>query len=266
MTNVIHISDTHIVPDGYLVADRLNTVQQLHKLVKYLTEHAPEYGPIDAIILSGDVSDDGSLESYSCFKEIMQSLKVPVYVVPGNHDLRENMRKSFLDEGYIPKEGRLNWHRNIGDIQLIGLDSLKEGFGEGELDSDTLFFLRTTLDRVDNAPVILMLHHPPFKSGIKFMDKIGLKTGLDEFKNIVKTYPGSMRIVCGHIHSIMVSTVENKTVISAPSPASSLLFNVQDDAPAGFMDIGEGCFIHRWEEGFQSIKLSNSLSNGPFPF
>ena len=28
MTNVIHISDTHIVPDGYLVADRLNTVQQ----------------------------------------------------------------------------------------------------------------------------------------------------------------------------------------------------------------------------------------------
>ena len=62
MTNVIHISDTHIVPDGYLVADRLNTVQQLHKLVKYLIEHAPEYGPIDALILSGDVSDDGSLE------------------------------------------------------------------------------------------------------------------------------------------------------------------------------------------------------------
>ena len=94
------------------------------------------------------------------------------------------------------------------------------------------------------------------------MDKIGLKTGLDEFKNIVKTYPGSMRIVCGHIHSIMVSTFENKTVISAPSPASSFLFNVQYDAPAGFMDIGEGCFIHRWEEGFQSIKLSNSLSTG----
>ena len=64
----------------------------------------------------------------------------------------------------------------------------------------------------------------------------------------------------------MVSTVEQKTVISAPSPASSFLFNVHDDAPVGFTDIGEGCFIHRWKEGFQSIKLSNSLSNGPFPF
>ncbi len=266
MTTVLHISDTHILPDGCLVADRLNTVQQLHTLVKYLIEHAPEYGPIDAIILSGDVSDDGSLESYACFKEIMHGFNLPVYVVPGNHDLRENMRKSFIDEGYIPKEGRLNWCRNIGDIHLIGLDSLKEGFGEGELDSETLFFLRNTLNRIGNSPVILMLHHPPFNSGIKFMDKIGLKTGLDEFKNIVKAYPGSMRIVCGHIHSIMISTVEKKTVISAPSPASSFLFNVQDDAPVGFIDIGEGCFIHRWEEGFQSIKLSSNLSNGPFPF
>ncbi len=266
MTTLLHISDTHILPNGYLVAKRLNTRKQLDTLVKYLIEHAPEYGPIDALILSGDVSDDGSLESYSCFKEIILALNVPVYVVPGNHDLRENMRKSFLDEGYIPKEGRLNWHRNIGDIQLIGLDSLKEGFGEGELDSDTLFFLRTTLDRIDNAPVILMLHHPPFKSGIKFMDKIGLKTGLDEFKNIVKTYPGSMRIVCGHIHSIMVSTVENKTAISAPSPVSSFLFNVQMMHQLALWILGEGCFIHRWEEGFQSIRLSNSFSNGPFPF
>ena len=91
MTTVIHISDTHILPDGYLVAKRLNTRQQLHTLVKYLIQHAPEYGPIDAIILSGDVSDDGSLESYSCFKEIMHGLNLPVYVVPGNHDLRENM-------------------------------------------------------------------------------------------------------------------------------------------------------------------------------
>ncbi len=103
MTNVIHISDTHIVPDGYLVADRLNTVQQLYKLVKYLIEHASEYGPIDAIILSGDVSDDGSLEIMQIIlvskhgdHSKRSRLNVPVYVVPGNHDMRENMRKKIL--------------------------------------------------------------------------------------------------------------------------------------------------------------------------
>ena len=266
MTNVIQISDTHILPDGGLVCHRLNTAQKLCSLVQYLIKHSPDYGHFDAVIFSGDISDDGSPNSYAYFKEIISSLKVPIYVVPGNHDLRENMRKAFLSKGYFPKEGRLNWHRSIGDIHLIGLDSLKEGFGEGELDADTLSFLSSTLAKLNNTPVLLMLHHPPFETGIKFMDKIGLKSGRGEFENIVKAYSGEMRIVCGHVHSIMISEIDSTTIISAPSPCSSFLFNIKHDAIVGFMDAGEGCFIHRWKTGFQSIKLNNSLGSGPFPF
>ena len=53
------------------------------------------------------------------------------------------------------------------------------------------------------------------------MDKIRLKSGRGEFENIVKAYSGEMRIVCGHVHSIMISEIDSTTIISGSSLCSS---------------------------------------------
>ncbi len=266
MTTVLQISDTHIARQGALVSGRLETAAPLRRLVQRIIDIRPQIGTIDAVLVSGDLSDDGSAESYQRFTEILAPLNLPIYVIPGNHDARDPLRSAFRGDGYLPQTGKLNWHQRIGNIHLIGLDTLVEGAGAGELDAATLNFLRDTLNSSGHDPVLLALHHPPFKSSIGFMDKIGLRN-MSEFSDVLSGYGGELRIVCGHIHAMMAVSLGRHIAISAPSPCSSFALDTRQNAPAGFMEIEDGCLLHKWDDaGFRSARIGPLAGAGPFPF
>ena len=48
------------------------------------------------------------------------------------------MRDAFRDRAYLPPSGKLNWHQTVGMIDIIGLDTLIEGSGGGEIDISLL--------------------------------------------------------------------------------------------------------------------------------
>ncbi|MEQ3725803.1 MAG: metallophosphoesterase, partial [Tateyamaria sp.] len=60
MTAILQISDTHIVPEGVLMSGRLDTSDALARLVERIGGIRDQIGPIDALLISGDLSDDGS--------------------------------------------------------------------------------------------------------------------------------------------------------------------------------------------------------------
>ena len=248
-----------------LVSGRLETGSSLARLVKRIGEIRSRIGPVDAVLVSGDISDDGSTESYRHFRALSAPLDLPLFVVPGNHDAREAMRSAFLEDGYFSKTGKLNWHRKAGTIHLIGLDTLIEGEGGGALDGSTLAFLTDALSRVGAGPVLLAMHHPPFRTGIGFMDEIGLVNSA-ELAELLSDFNGELRIVCGHIHSMMVVSMGSHIAISAPSPCSTFALDTRPDAPVGFMDMEDGCLLHIWENGFRSIRIGPVAGDGPFPF
>ncbi|WP_176440383.1 metallophosphoesterase, partial [Boseongicola aestuarii] len=140
MTTILQISDTHIVSEGALVSGRLDTSDALARLVARITGIRDQIGPIDALLVSGDLSDDGSAESYERFKSLIAPLGLPTFVITGNHDARDPMRAAFAKD--LPANGPLNWARPVGDIYMIGLDTLAEGQGAGKLSSDSLSFLQ----------------------------------------------------------------------------------------------------------------------------
>lgn len=74
MTTILQISDTHIVAEGALVSGRLETAHLLAKLVARITSIRGQIGPIDAVFVSDDLSDDGSTESYDRFKALRHLL------------------------------------------------------------------------------------------------------------------------------------------------------------------------------------------------
>lgn len=265
MTTILQISDTHIARPGQLVSGQLDTAASFEKLVRRISDTTSQLGEIDAILVSGDLSDDGSAESYALFRSIIAPLDAPLFVIPGNHDLRDPLRNAFSDTGYMPSSGKLNWHQRIGDIDIIGLDTLVEGAGGGEIDASTLGFLDDALSTSQSSPVLLALHHPPFKSRIAFMDRIGLK-GIDQLANVLRGFDSEIRVVCGHIHTTMVSSVGGKTALSSPSPCSSFAFDVLKDAPVGFLDQEDGFILHCWQDGFQSVRVPIAVGPGPFPF
>lgn len=263
MTTILQITDTHIVGDGKLVSGRLETAGALARLVERIISIRHQIGSIDAVLVSGDLSDDGSKESYARFKTLLAPLDLPAYVIPGNHDARDHLRGAFAD--HLPVAGALNWARKVGNVHLIGLDTLVEGQGHGTLGPETLVFLRDALATADASPVLLALHHPPFACGINFMDTIGL-TNDQDLRDAVTGYKGELRIVCGHIHSMMVHTFGGHTAISAPSPCSTFAFDSRSDAPSGYLIQDDGCLVHRWDAGFQSIRIGPKAGSGPFPF
>jgi 3',5'-cyclic-AMP phosphodiesterase len=264
MTAILQISDTHIVPEGRLVSGRLDTAKSLAKLVARITSLRAQIGPIDALLISGDLTDEGSAESYERIKALLAPLALPLLVIPGNHDAREPMRAAFA--GAFPQTGALNWVQKVGDLTVIGLDTLVEGSGKGSLTPQTLTFLKNALAEAGTAPVVIALHHPPFACGIAFMDAIGL-TNRAAFAEAVTGYKGALRILCGHIHSFMVVDVAGHSALSAPSPCSTFAFDLRPTAPVGFMGQEGGCLLHRWTPGgFHSIHIPDTAGPGPFPF
>ena len=266
MTKIIQISDTHLVGEDKFVSKTLETAAPLEDLVGRISEIQLEVGAIDAIIFSGDISDDGSAESYKRFKSILSPLELPIFLVPGNHDVRSIFRSEFLSAGYLPEAGKLNWHQAVADVHLIGLDTLIEGQGGGELDGETLKFLEYTLDKLENAPAILMLHHPPFKSGIEFMDSIGLHTVREPLGEILRSYCGELIVVCGHIHMNIITQLGGHTVIAAPSTCSSFVYNIHNDAPVGVLKQEGGLILHDWSQGFKSIRIEAMRGEVLYPF
>ena len=165
----------------------------------------------------------------------------------------------------MPAEGRVNWTALAGDLCLIGLDTLVEESGGGVLDKATLAFLADALHRAGDTPILLAMHHPPFQSGIPFMDNIGLQ-GIDPLTEILSHHRGEVRIACGHIHCMMVASVAGHVAISAPSPCSTFDYDLRPDAPIGFFDQEDGFLIHRWQNGFQTARVGLRRGPGPFAF
>ncbi|MFK7871403.1 MAG: phosphodiesterase [Roseobacter sp.] len=263
MTTLLHLTDTHIVAEGALVSGRLDTGDALARLVARLAGLRDQIGHVDGIIVTGDLSDDGSAESYARFKALMAPLQLPLHVIPGNHDARGAMRAAFTDQ--FPDHGPLHWTREIGTIRMIGLDTLVEDEGLGTLSPEGLEFLGAALRDARGAPVLLGLHHPPFPCGIGFMDAIGL-TNRAALREVVASYSGPLRMICGHIHSMMVTDVAGHVAVSGPSPCSSFAYDLRPNAPVGYFTQEDGCLLHRWHDGFQTIRIGPVAGSGPFPF
>ena len=78
---ILHISDIHLTDQGISIWG-VNTMEHFHRLVGSIKTHSD----IDAIIISGDLSNDGSKWSYEYADNVFSQLGIPTYVCMGNHD------------------------------------------------------------------------------------------------------------------------------------------------------------------------------------
>lgn len=91
---IAQITDSHIVPKGTHWKNEPETeiASRLSRAIDFLNSLNPRP---DVVIFTGDAVDEGDLKSYQYFRELIEPLKIPLFVIPGNHDDREIMRESF---------------------------------------------------------------------------------------------------------------------------------------------------------------------------
>ena len=233
MSGFLHLSDFHLVEDETTLSRAFNAKYILKNTVDKILGKKEDFGNLDGVIITGDISDDGSTASYSDAYDILKELNLPLLAIPGNHDLRQPMMSYFAKDIDIQNSEFFDWVYETSDTLIIGLDTLVEGQNHGMLRSESFNFLFEKLNQPTEKNIILAIHHPPIKTGIPFMDEIALKNS-DELSECLGTANQPIRILCGHVHGIYQGTLGIHSVVTAPSTCTRFSFNKRTDAPKGF--------------------------------
>jgi 3',5'-cyclic-AMP phosphodiesterase len=260
---IAQITDTHLKLPGKLAYKRVDTEQMLRACVAQLLKLDPQP---DLIVHTGDLTDFGLPEEYANLKAILAPLEAPILAIPGNHDEREAMRAAFAADGYFPELSFLHYAVERGPLRFIGLDTLVPGQGGGELCAERLAWLDATLAEKPQAPTLVLMHHPPFLTGIAHMDKIGLQ-GRDGFAAVMRRHEQVEAILCGHVHRVVHARVGGRAAMICPSPAHQVALDLRPEGPSAFVLEPTGYMLHRWQDG-QLVSHAAVLGAwpGPFPF
>ena len=238
------ITDLHVALPGTLLDSRYRTSEHLQRAVAHLMALDP--AP-DAVVITGDLVDAGSATEYERLVELLAPLTAPVYVVPGNHDEREAMRAAFGPRGYFPAEGFLCYAVDLGDLRLVALDTNVPGSPCGELCPARLAWLDACLAGAPDRPTIVVLHHPPFATGIEQMDGMGL-VGADGLADVIGKHGQVERILCGHIHRSIVRRFAGTIASTCPSTAHQVELDLRERGRLAVLEEPPACALHRWSD------------------
>jgi 3',5'-cyclic AMP phosphodiesterase CpdA len=208
MIVVAHVSDLHI-DDGERSRERAAAV------MAYLDRLA---GPIDAVLVTGDIADHGLPGEYEHVRKILPT-RYPVLTVPGNHDVRAAYREVLLGEE--PADGPVNRVGYAGGAAFLLCDSTVPGEARGELAGETVAWLEEALAGTSGRPVFVCFHHPPVMLYAPYIDRIR-QFGVDRLAAAIERNPEVVAVLCGHAHTGAASTFAGRPVLVAPGVVSTV--------------------------------------------
>ena len=195
MAIVLQISDTHLRAEPHTPAHRDPDVALL------ATIDAIRRVPAELVLLTGDLSDDGSLPALERLRDIVGRLSTPVMAVAGNHDDPNNVRAVFGGDDTV----------EIGRWRVLGVESVIPGEDHGLVDVENL---TRRLDHVDARPTLLAIHHPPRSPSTNPMFQL---IGADEMLAALRDRPNVRAVVSGHLHEAFERHEEGVQLWGSPS-------------------------------------------------
>ena len=260
---IAQITDLHVTLRGKPLQGRVETAAYLEQAVAKLRAMQPNP---DVVLITGDLVDSGAAAEYQLLRSIIAPLTMPVYVIPGNHDDREGLRREFADHAYLPKQGFLHYAIEDFPVRLIALDTVIPNETGGELCLERLAWLDASLQHAPNKPTLIFMHHPPFATGIAHMDSVGLANP-GEFAKIIERNPQVERIVCGHVHRAIQTKFAGTLALTCPSAAHQIDFDIAADAPAAFIMEPAGLMLHLWNgKSLATHTLYTGHYDGPYAY
>ncbi len=162
---VVQLSDSHLFAEegGRLLG--MDTADSLTQVVRLVGEEQPA---IDLVLATGDLSQDGSVESYQRFREITASIAAPARWFPGNHDELGPMREAAADTDLLDPV------IDLGAWRVILLDSTIPGAVPGQMTVEQIHLLERAIQAAPDKHLLISFHHHPVPIGSRWMDRIGI--------------------------------------------------------------------------------------------
>ena len=205
---IIQITDTHLFADPSELFDGINTQASLMQVVELMRS---AHWPADFVLATGDLVHDPEPATYRRLQEILESLGVPVYCIPGNHDDPDVMRE------WLPSERvRLASSVLTDRWQVILLNTQVPEMHGGTLSEQELATLDECLHYHPDHHALVCLHHPPVSIDSPWMDAMSL-TNADRFFAVLDRHPQVRCVLWGHIHQEFDDRRKNVRLLATPS-------------------------------------------------
>src|SRR5215468_2420063 len=206
------ISDSHIGFDRPANTDVTETLRLAVAKIKA----APE---LPAFVLhTGDLTHLSKAAEFDTLQQVMSDLAVPVFYVPGEHDVLDENGKSYLQRFGKNTHGA-GWHsfdmRGVHFIGLVNVVNLKAG-GLGTLGNDQLEWLENDVKHLKSSTPIVVFAHIPLWS---VYPEWGWGTDDSERALSYLKRFGSVSVLNGHIHQVMRKVEGHVTFHTAMSTA-----------------------------------------------
>src|SRR6187401_2339024 len=170
------------------------------------------------VLHTGDLTHLSKAAEFDTLQQVLSELSVPVFYVPGEHDVLEDDGRSYLERFGKRTQGA-GWHSfDQGGVHFIGLVNvvnLKAG-GLGTLGNDQLDWLEKDVKHLKSSTPTVVFAHIPLWSvypewGWGTEDSARALSYLKRF--------GSVSVLNGHIHQVMQKVEGHVTFHTAMSTA-----------------------------------------------
>ncbi len=199
MATVLQLSDTHLRADA---SERVYERDPDGRLATVLAAWVASGERADAVLLTGDLADDGSAPPLERIAAAVAPLDCPVLAIPGNHDSPAAVATLWGASDVLAVEG---WH-------VVGVDTTIPGEVHGAVD---VAAVTATLDALDDRPVLLALHHPPLSRSTGPMFRL---VGASALLDALAARPKVRAVVAGHLHdAVTITATSGLPVLGAPS-------------------------------------------------
>lgn len=194
---VVHLSDTHFLGANRPLYGAVDTGANLQTALERLAGTGRD---IDAIVVTGDLTDLGEPEAYTRLRGMLEPLadrlEAELVWVMGNHDERAPYAQFLFDvEPSLAPQDRVY---EVGGLRIVSLDSTVPGYHHGDLDDAQLDWLRDVLAEPAPSGTLLALHHPPLPSPVELMAVLELN-GQDRLAELLRGTE-VRAILAGHLH------------------------------------------------------------------
>src|ERR1700686_4138924 len=208
----VQISDSHIGFDKPANTDVTATLRAAIAKIKA----APQ--PPSFVLHTGDLTHLSKPAEFDTLQQVLSDLSLPVFYVPGEHDVLDDDGKSYLQRFGKVTQGA-GWYsfdqHGVHFVGLVNVVNLKAG-GLGNLGTEQLEWLEKDVSALKSSTPIVVFAHIPLWS---VYPQWGWGTDdSEQALSYLKRF-GSVTVLNGHIHQVMQKVEGNVTFHTAMSTA-----------------------------------------------
>ncbi|WP_028116058.1 3',5'-cyclic-AMP phosphodiesterase [Ferrimonas senticii] len=201
------LSDPHLFTDVDSVFLGINPHASLTEILNVIQNERE----LNAVLATGDISQDHQDSTYRLFEQMMTTLPVPTFVLPGNHDKPHSMQQAFAGD-------KVHYGRRVvaGNWQILLLDSTVAGRPSGHLSDNELDWLGRMLQQFGEMPTVVALHHNPVLTECVWLDQHCLANG-NQLLAMLALHPQVKAVLWGHVHQQMDLYHQHIRLLAVPS-------------------------------------------------